>query len=69
MDLAQQIRSALLASGKSQREVARDSGVPQPRVNAFARGGGLRLEHASALCAALGLELRGKLLTSSRKVK
>lgn len=58
MNLALTIRRAIAASGRSQNELAARSGVPQPRISAFVRGGSLRLEAASKLMAALGLEVR-----------
>lgn len=59
-DFAAILRRAIEKSGKSQYALAKETGVPQQRINAFMNGGGLRLEHTSALANAIGLELKRK---------
>jgi len=54
-ELARVIRQAM--KGFSLYRVAKDSGVAYQAVHRFAHGGDLRLETASRICKALGLEL------------
>ena len=60
MDLAQTLRSAIDASGKSRYKLAEETGVPEGRINTFMRGKDLRLKNAGKLMAALGLEVTRK---------
>lgn len=61
-DFAAILRRAIEKSGKSQNQIAENADVPQPRLNVFMNGGGLRLEHFSKLAHAMGLRL-----TSNRR--
>ncbi len=57
--LADQLKLAVAATGKSISAVARESGVPQPVLHRFVTGErGLLLDTADRLAAYLGLELR-----------
>jgi plasmid maintenance system antidote protein VapI len=57
--LAEQLKHAVAATGKSVSAVARESGVPQPVLHRFVTGErGLLLDTADRLAAYLGLELR-----------
>ena len=52
------LRGAIVESGKSQNEIARESGVAQAIVNRFVTGQrGLTLDTADRLCEVLGLVL------------
>lgn len=53
--LAEQMRTAILASGKTHYSLAAESGVPRQRIDAFAAGGDMRLAHAGRLMWVLGL--------------
>ncbi len=57
MDLADIIRKAIAASGKTQYALSKETGVPQSRISAFINGGGLRLEHAGSLMDAVGVKV------------
>lgn len=63
MELAKILRSAILASGKSQRQLSIDTGVPQQRISAFLAGGDMKLAHAGKLMEAVGV----KVLTSPKR--
>jgi plasmid maintenance system antidote protein VapI len=55
--LADQLKRAVAATGKSVSAVARESGVPQPVLHRFVTGErGLLLDTADRLAAYLGLE-------------
>jgi plasmid maintenance system antidote protein VapI len=57
--LADQLKKAVAATGKSVSAVARESGVPQPVLHRFVTGErGLLLDTADRLAAYLRLELR-----------
>lgn len=55
--LASQLRAAIAADGRSQYQLAKDSGVPQQRINDFANGKDMGLRNAGNLAAALGIRL------------
>jgi plasmid maintenance system antidote protein VapI len=58
LTLAEQLKQAVAATGKSVSAVARESGVPQPVLHRFVTGErGLLLDTADRLAAYLGLEL------------
>jgi predicted XRE-type DNA-binding protein len=57
-ELADELRDAIRRSGLSQNEVARLSGVPQPRVNVFMNGGDMKLRSAGKIARILGLTLK-----------
>lgn len=59
-DFAAIIRAAIVKSGKSQYALAKETEISQGRISEFMAGGGLRLDHASKLAHAVGLELRPK---------
>jgi plasmid maintenance system antidote protein VapI len=57
--LAQAIRQAVAATGKSVNAVASESGVPQAVLHRFVTGKrGITLDTADKLCTYLHLELR-----------
>jgi plasmid maintenance system antidote protein VapI len=57
--LADQLKQAVAATGKSVSAIARESGVPQPVLHRFVTGErGLLLDTADRLAAYLELELR-----------
>ncbi len=56
--VADEIRRALVASGRSRYEVSQKSGVDQAALSRFVAGGGLRIDSLEALAAALGLEIK-----------
>lgn len=59
MAMVQQLKAALIASGKSQREIEEAVGIPQASISRFLNGKrGLRIEDADKLATFLGLELR-----------
>ena len=59
MSILEQLKAALLASGKSQREIEDAVGIPQASISRFINGKrGLRIEDADALASYLGMELR-----------
>jgi transcriptional regulator with XRE-family HTH domain len=56
MDLAEQLREAVKASGRSLGQLARESGVDPSRLSRFLRGErDLTLEATGKLCGVLGL--------------
>jgi transcriptional regulator with XRE-family HTH domain len=55
-DLATQLRSAVMASGLTQQELADKSGVGQAKISEFLNGSDMRLSNAGKLAAAIGLE-------------
>lgn len=58
MNVAEQLRAALVASGLSHNELARRSGVEQASISRFIAGTrDLRLESAAKLCELLRMEL------------
>jgi transcriptional regulator with XRE-family HTH domain len=70
LSLADTIKEAVAATGKSVNAVASESGVSQPILQRFLAGTrGITLETAERLCAYLKLELRpavGKSRTTDR---
>lgn len=57
-DLAEVLRAAARASGLSAARLAREAGVPQPRLCDFLNGKDVRLKTAAKLARRLGLELK-----------
>lgn len=57
-ELAEQLREAIRRSGLSQNEIAKRSGVPQPRLNVFMNGGDMKLRSAGKIARVLGLSLK-----------
>jgi transcriptional regulator with XRE-family HTH domain len=56
--LADQLRQAMIDSGKTQYRIAKDTGISQPLVTRFINGNcGVSLETADKLLEYLGLEL------------
>lgn len=56
-ELADQLREAIRRSGLSQYEIARRSGVAEPRISVFMNGGDMRLTNAGKIARLLGLKL------------
>jgi transcriptional regulator with XRE-family HTH domain len=68
MPIIQQLRELVIASGKTQVEIERDTGIRQPTISRFLRGErGLNLVDIDKLADYLGLELRPK--EPAKKVK
>lgn len=57
-ELADQLRKAIIDSGKSANEIAKASGVPQTTLSRFLRGGEMSIGRASKIAAFLGLSLK-----------
>lgn len=57
-ELADQLRKAIIDSGKSANEIAKASGVPQTTLSRFLRGGEMSIGRASKIAALLGLSLK-----------
>lgn len=57
-NLASQLRAAITASGRSQRELGKASGVRQQNISVFMAGKSLSVANLEALAAALGFEAR-----------
>ena len=57
-DLAQQLRGAIRDSGKSQYQLAKETGLPQGQISRFLAGADILLSRAGPLAAAVGLRLR-----------
>jgi hypothetical protein len=56
--VADQIRAAIKASGKSRYEIFQASGVDQAALHRFVvKGAGLKVDSLEAIAAALGLEI------------
>lgn len=60
LPLAEQLRAAIRRSGLTHYALAKQSGVPAPRIHDFTAGNDMRLTNAGKLAEALGLELREK---------
>ena len=58
--LAVKLRSAIDASGKTAYGLAKETGLGHRVIAKFLAGGDLRLDTASKLMSALGLEIRRK---------
>lgn len=59
MSLVQQLREFAIASGKTQVELEKDTGISQPALSRFLAGNrGLRLNDIDKLAEYFGLELR-----------
>lgn len=67
MDLANILRAAIVASGKTQLQLAEETGVPQQRISAFMRGGDMKLFYAGKLADAVGLKISKGTIAKSRK--
>ena len=67
--LAITLRAAITASGKSRYAIAKEAGVDEQRVHQFMGGTDLRLETASKIAEALGLELRATNNPDKRRAK
>jgi len=69
-NLAITLRAAILASGKTQYALARESGVAQQAISRFLAkpDATLELENGGKLLAALGFELRQKKPTTRKQL-
>ena len=57
-DLAEALRAAIIASGLSANELAKQTGVPQTTLSRFMRGNDMSMARGSRIAAYLGLELK-----------
>lgn len=57
-EMAETLRAAIVNSGKSANEIAKETGVPQPTITRFLAGADMRVSRASKIAAYLGLELK-----------
>ena len=57
-DLDDKLRQEIERSGKSAKQLERESGVPQPTITRFLQGADMRLSRASQICRVLKLVLR-----------
>lgn len=57
-DVADALRTAILASGQSANEIAKETGVAQPLISRFLRGKDMGIMRAAKIAAYLGLELK-----------
>lgn len=55
--IADQLREAIKASGRSFRDLAKAADLPHTSVTRFAQGSGITLDSAEALAKALGIRL------------
>ena len=58
VNLERTLRTAMKADGRTVYAFSRDTDLPVSLVQRFAKGGGLTLKSASALCSLLALDLR-----------
>jgi predicted XRE-type DNA-binding protein len=56
--ITDQLREIIRASGLTQAQVAKLSGVPQPRISEFLRGGSMHSPNLDRLARFFDLELR-----------
>lgn len=56
--MAEVLRKAILASGKSANQLAKETGVPQTTISRFLRGEDMAISRGSAIAAHLGLVLK-----------
>jgi len=56
--MANDLRNAVAATGKSANEIAKASGIPQTTLSRFLRGDDMSISRAAKLAAYLGLELK-----------
>lgn len=59
-DIADQLRAAIIRSGYSASELARQTGLNQETISGFLRGRDMGIERASKIAAYLGLSLNRK---------
>lgn len=64
--MAEILREAIHNRGFSALALSKVTGVPQPRISAFMRGGDLRLFNANKLADYLGLALQPKQVKRAR---
>jgi hypothetical protein len=57
-DMAQQLREAIIADGRSHYAIAKAAGVDPDVLDRFARGKDLYFSTACKILAAIGMELR-----------
>lgn len=57
-DMAQQLREAIIADGRSHYMIAKAAGVDADVLDRFARGRDLYLSTAFKIIAAIGMEIR-----------
>lgn len=55
--LPEVLRSEIQRRGLTQYRIAKDTGIPQPTMSRFLRGGSLRLETVATLLDYLGFEV------------
>lgn len=63
------LRSALLASGRSQYDLARETGVSQSRISDLLAGKGCSWENGCRLAAAVGMEWKARRQKRKRESK
>lgn len=56
--LANALKAAIIASGKSANEIAKATEIPQPTITRFLQGADMRLSRAEKIAQYLGLELK-----------
>lgn len=59
-DLADKLRAAILDSGYSANELAKQTGVDQTTISRFLRGYDMTIHRASKIATFLGLDLKPK---------
>ena len=57
-ELAEKLRAAIVASGYSANQLAKETGVDQTTISRFLRGKDMGIERAGKIAKFLGLELR-----------
>jgi hypothetical protein len=57
MTVSDQLRQAIKASGRTQLDLSKTSGVPSSGICRFLQGGELRTGNVDRLCLVLGLKL------------
>jgi hypothetical protein len=55
--LSDEIREVITSSGESVKAISTATGIPQPTIMWFLRGGELRISAAEKICWYLGLKL------------
>lgn len=59
--MTEALRAAIRSSGRTQMQISRGTGIPQPNISQFLTGKeGITLKTADRLARFLGLELRAK---------
>lgn len=56
-DMAEKLRSAIIASGESANAIAKATGVEQTTISRFLKGKDMGIHRASKIAAYLGLKL------------